>query len=367
MRVLNKLITAVMSTALFASAPIFAEQGNIPHLDHVFLIVMENHSLKEIIGSPNTPFINQLTRSSNLAINYYAIGHPSLTNYLEIVGGSNFGIVNDNNPNWHNASHDSRRNKPIAASGKDAPTPARIAPFYIAMASAPFVGGTIGDQLAAAGNSWKTYQENTPASGDVDGVDYSDGMYSNLSTPGIVNSHYVQSLYTAKHDPFVYFAHIQENSGPVNGLRNVVGFAGMNGLYADLGSGKAPNFSFIVPDLCHDMHGLDNGSPLCNNKATLLQMGDATVKTLVTAIQASRVWQQGNNAIIVLWDENDFSDTPNRVAAIIDTNYGGRKRTSSRPYNHFSLLKTLEAGFGLPCLNHACDRNVHVMDDLFSF
>lgn len=86
----------MMSAALFASAPIFAEPGNIPHLDHVFLIVMENHSLKEIIGNSNTPFINQLTRSSNLAINYYAIGHPSLTNYLELVSGSNFGIVNDN-------------------------------------------------------------------------------------------------------------------------------------------------------------------------------------------------------------------------------------------------------------------------------
>ena len=42
---------------------------------------------------------------------------------------------------------------------------------------------------------------------------------------------------------------------------------------------------------------------------------------------------------------------------------------SNTPYSHFSLLKTLEAGFGLPCLNHACDANVNVnvnvMTDMF--
>ncbi len=367
MRVRNKFVTIIMSAVFFVSVPVLADQGSIPHLDHVFLIVMENHSLNEIIGSPNTPFINQLTRASNLAINYYAAGHPSLTNYLEIVGGSNFGIVNDNYPDWHNVDRDSRRNKPIAGSGEDAPTPARIAPFHIGIAAAPFVGRTIGDQLAAIGHRWKTYEEDMPVSGDIDRVDYSDGIYTNLSAIPIVKSHEVQSLYTAKHNPFVYFAHIQENPGSVDGLRNVAGFAGINGLYADLGSGKVPDFSFIVPNLCHDMHGLDNSSRLCSNKTTLLQMGDATVKMLVSAIQGSKIWRQGNNAIIVLWDENDYSDTPNKVAVIIDTNYGGRKRTSNRLYSHFSLLKTLEAGFGLPCLNHACDKNVHIMDDLFSF
>jgi hypothetical protein len=34
-------------------------------------------------------------------------------------------------------------------------------------------------------------------------------------------------------------------------------------------------------------------------------------------------------------------------------------------YNHFSLLKSIEGGLGLPCLNHACDSSVNVMTDLF--
>jgi hypothetical protein len=148
-------------------------------------------------------------------------------------------------------------------------------------------------------------------------------------------------------------------------LNNIVDFAGINGLYADLSAGKTPNFSFIVPNQCHDMHGIGNGSPLCNSDSTLLQTGDASVKQLVTAIKASKSWEEGKNAIIVMWDENDFSASPNQVVTIVNTNYGVKGVMSNQPYSHFSLLKTLEAGFGLPCLNHACDSNVKLMADMF--
>jgi phosphatidylinositol-3-phosphatase len=69
----------------------------------------------------------------------------------------------------------------------------------------------------------------------------------------------------------------------------------------------------------------------------------------------------------VWWDENDYSLAPNvnQVLVIVDTNYGRHGVQSSTLYNHFSLLKTLEGGFGLPCLNHACDGNVEAMSDLF--
>jgi phosphatidylinositol-3-phosphatase len=69
----------------------------------------------------------------------------------------------------------------------------------------------------------------------------------------------------------------------------------------------------------------------------------------------------------VLWDENDYSVAPNtnQVALIVDTNYGTGSKLSAAPYNHFSLLKSLESAFELPCLNHACDENVQVMTDLF--
>ena len=92
--------------ALAASA--IAQQGGIPsgvpHLDHAFVIMMENHGYSQVIGNPNAPFINWYARNANLATNYFAVAHPSLTNYLETVGGSNFGVLDDNNPRWHNNS-----------------------------------------------------------------------------------------------------------------------------------------------------------------------------------------------------------------------------------------------------------------------
>jgi hypothetical protein len=69
-----------------------------------------------------------------------------------------------------------------------------------------------------------------------------------------------------------------------------------------------------------------------------------------------------------VWDENDFSFVPNlnQVLLIVDTNYGVHGIKSANHYTHFSLLKSLEAGFRLPCLNHACDTSVKVMSELFA-
>ena len=97
-------------------------------------------------------------------------------------------------------------------------------------------------------------------------------------------------------------------------------------------------------------------------------MGDQTVQRIVTAIQASPIWSKGHNAIVVMWDENDYSIAPNinQVMLIVDTNYGTHGQSSNVYYNHYSLLKTLDQAFRLPCLNHACDGGVSAMSDLFA-
>ena len=70
---------------------------------------------------------------------------------------------------------------------------------------------------------------------------------------------------------------------------------------------------------------------------------------------------------MILWDENDYSTiTPNQVVTVVETNYGRKKVRSLKYYDHYSLTKTLDGAFRLPCLNHACDNNVSVMADLFS-
>lgn len=66
--------------------------SNVGQLDHIFLVYMENHSVNDIIGSPNAPYINSLANAYGYAQNYYALTHPSMPNYWPILGGSDFGL-----------------------------------------------------------------------------------------------------------------------------------------------------------------------------------------------------------------------------------------------------------------------------------
>jgi hypothetical protein len=257
--------------------------------------------------------------------------------------------------------------------------------------AASTTGKTIADQLSEKHRAWKSYQESLPPTG-ADRVNFSDGFFTDSTifgggtksgggvlplpqeTQGLIK------LYAAKHNPFVYFRSVQEG-----GLSNVVGFQGPGGLFDDLASGRAADFSLIAPNQCNDQHGRGNAGPGCDfdpgpnppgdgtyndgsarflNPALIYQ-GDLTLRTLVNAIHSSKVWKEGRNAIVVVWDENDYSIVNNQVLTIIETSHGDRGVHSRRFYTHFSLLKTIQAGLGLPCLNHTCDSNVPVMDDLF--
>jgi len=397
-----------------------AHEGNVPrgvpHLDHVFVIMMENHSYGQIINNPNAPFTNKYAKWANTADNYFAIAHPSLTNYLEVVGGSNFNVLSDNNPDWHNsfcvpnlASGTTNIDVPalqhpdicpIAGTGMDAPTPTfdptpneggsalnplvNIDGVQPVIPAVQTVGKTIGDQLVAAGLSWKSYQESLPPSG-ADRVNFADGFFTDSSDiPSAIQGEMqtLIKLYAAKHNPFVYFQSVQEGLDPRNSLKNVVGFSGTHGLFADLASGQVPSLAFIAPNQCNDQHGRGNAGPQCdfdpNDNGTqvglnpaLISLGDQTVQTLVEAIHGSPAWRDGRSAIVVVWDENDYAPKPitNKVLVIVETNHGdGDDRApvhSTQFYTHFSLLKSLESAFGLSCLNHACDASVHVMSDVF--
>src|SRR5262249_47193953 len=155
-------------------------------------------------------------------------------------------------------------------------------------------------------------------------------------------------LYAVKHNAFVYFSSVQEGANWGSNLKNVVSFEGAHGLFADLGSGFVPAFSFIVPDQCHDQHGRGNARAFCNfDPATtgfhysmnhaLIFLGGVTVQRIVEAIHRSPVWKVGRNAIVLTWDENDYSLAPNinQVVLIVDTNYGVHGVKSAQRYNHF--------------------------------
>jgi len=195
----NLKAAAALLAASSLVSPAFANEGavpkGVPRLDHVFLIVMENHGYSQIVGNPNSPFTNEYLKHVNVGANYFAVAHPSSTNYLEIAGGSNFGVLNDNSPAWHDTcspnlatgvtSFDNTTPPnnlpicPIRGTGTEAATPAldfsnetsgppgdvNIDGTLSFPAATNISGKSIGDQLAEFGKSWKSYQESLPASG----------------------------------------------------------------------------------------------------------------------------------------------------------------------------------------------------------
>ena len=429
---MRKLFVASIMMALLAGGVAVAAEGpvptGIPKLDHVFVIMMENHVYGQISSNPQAPFINGEMSSANLATNYFAIAHPSSTNYLEVVGGSNFNNLSDQYPDWHNGSCapnmlsgitnvDSPQTSfpsvvgpvcPIAGSnGTDANVPIQdltnnegtppLTNLNGVIGIPPdtnIIGETIADQLVAKHKTWKSYQEGLPIIG-ADAVNVSDGFYTiggnnlegqpvstnftDLSTTGNpASASDIVYLYAVKHDPFAYFAAVQAGTNSNLSLNQIVPFEGESGLWADLRKDQVPDLAFIAPNQCNDMHGRGNGTAFCAFDAddngtqtglnpTLILEGDLEVQRIVTTIKASKVWSHKKSAIVILWDENDYStSTTNQVVMIVDDNYGPQKVQSTSFYDHYSLTKTLDAAFKLPCLNHACDTGVSVMSDLFT-
>jgi hypothetical protein len=57
----------------------------------------------------------------------------------------------------------------------------------------------------------------------------------------------------------------------------------------------------------------------------LIEQGDVAIERLVKSIKASRVWQEGGNAIGIVGDENDYS-------SIQVNGYPGRFHHGERPF-----------------------------------
>ena len=123
----------------------------------VVVVVEENHSIGQIIGSPQAPFLNRLAAKGTLLTSYFAITHPSLPNYIAMVSGGTQEITSD-----------------CGGCNLDAPN--------------------LADQLEAAGISWKAYMEDLPA------------PCSDAHTAG---------AYAKKHDPFMYFASVRDRPWPL--------------------------------------------------------------------------------------------------------------------------------------------------------
>lgn len=323
------LLTSLLAGPAFAAT--LTNEG-VPSFDHQIVIMMENHGYNEIIGNPDAPYINSLANTYNLATNYFGTTHPSLPNYLDVIAGSNYGNGAPFDPNGFPDVNGGNDNPPAVSIGTiGAPTEAtaNCMPGSPTQNCDPMITGpSIVDQLTAMGLTWKTYQEDLPT----------NVFAANSDTNGVNDK-----LYAVKHNPFMYFANIAYDPEQ---RQNIVS---TTQLTQDLLSGKVPNFSLIAPNQCNDMHG-DTATPspcASYTDAQLIQQGDRYVKGLVSEIQASSFWSQGNNIIYLLWDENDYGLDSNQVPLIAITNNGTTGIQDDTYYNHYSLLRTIEDGFGI--------------------
>jgi phospholipase C len=219
------------------------------------------------------------------------------------------------------------------------------------------------DQLQAKKLTWKGYFEDIPKSG----------------SKAVVAPNFVRALYAVKHNGFMNFKSVQSDR---NLAQKIVG---LPQLTADLQRGTVPNYSHIVPNQCHEMHGLAE----CFDLDTLIKTGDTMVGQLVGQITHSSLWASAqNNAIIITFDEdNNPSEKPTpqgccgfdpksaanfgggHIATIVITNHGPRGVVDATAYNHYSLLRTTEEAFGISeYLNHAGDTasGVKSMTPLFA-
>ncbi|HEY0255618.1 MAG TPA: alkaline phosphatase family protein [Kofleriaceae bacterium] len=167
----------------------------------VFTIALENHSRSQIFGNRHAPFINRLAREGAVAAGYHdPYVHPSEANYLWMVSGQNFGVLDDEDPAVHSLESTTH----------------------------------LADQIELAGLTWRSYQES-------------------MGAPCGLRSH---GRYAAKHDPFVYFNDVNGWDGstfqPSQRCNDhVVDYTVLD---RDLAAGTVAKYVFITPNLDHDMH-----------------------------------------------------------------------------------------------------------------
>src|SRR6185503_12118680 len=67
-------------------------QAAVPNFDHIVMVMFENKEFGSVIGNSLMPYYNGLARENTLLTQFYAVIHPSLPNYIALMGGDTFGI-----------------------------------------------------------------------------------------------------------------------------------------------------------------------------------------------------------------------------------------------------------------------------------
>ena len=255
-----------------------------PDVDTVITIVFENENASSVITQA-APYFSQLAQQYGVATDYTSSTHPSLPNYIMMTSGSTNGITTDNDPT---------ANTPVQ--GHD----------HLAY------------QLDQKGVMWRAYMES-------------------MGSPCSMTS---TALYSAHHDPFLYYSDIQNDQASCN--QHVVDFD--QNFANDLASGIY-KYMWITPNMCDDMHNCP------------VQSSDAWLAKVIPQIQASDAYTKGKAAIFILFDEGSSRATgaTAALATLVISNQLAAQHTISTPFDHRSYLATVEDIFGLGRLPTTAD------------
>lgn len=179
-------------------------------------------------------------------------------------------------------------------------------------------GITLADQLELAGLSWHVAAQNVA-------LPCFNGSASEGGEDG-------SGAYARRHEPAISWTSV---SGNADRCARITDFTHFDPTLGD--------FWLIVPNLCNDMHD-------CS-----IQTGDDFLKAFVPRITDSPEF--ADSLLVLVWDENDESVGGNQVATIAISPLARAGFRSTTTHTHYSLLRTIESAWSLPCLANACSTN----------
>jgi phosphatidylinositol-3-phosphatase len=330
--------------------------ARLPPIRHVFIIVLENQSYASTFGAHSAaPYLaTTLAREGALLKRYYAIGHASLGNYVALVSGQA--------PN-----QETQLDCPdfmqfqLSSPGLDAHGQAHgVGCVY------PLMVRTLPDQLSAAGFTWRAYMEDMGNDPHREAASCAHVALGARETTLLAQ---VGDQYAAKHNPFVYFHSIIDDRADCDA--HVVN---LTRLPQDLKTSAATaNYIFITPNLCSDGH-----DPTCvDGRRGGLAAIDGFLKEWVLLITRSPAFV-ADGMLIITFDESDGTGAEGssaccgelplpgatlkpgfngpgggRIGAVVLSPFVKPGTVSAEPYNHYSLLRTVEELFGLAPLGYA--------------
>jgi hypothetical protein len=352
-------VTLLCVTAAFPARADELRTGTLPPIRHVFLIVLENKSFDAAFGpGSSAPYLAKALRARGaLLTQYYATGHWSLDNYIAMVSGQ----------------------APNSATQHDCPQPTEFQsarPGLDAHGQVlgtgciyPAIVKTLPDQLEQAGFTWKGFMEDLDSNPTRD--DPQTCTAGRIGKNDETERAAVGDQYAAKHDPFVYFHTILDD--PARCAAHIVS---LNELRIDLRRvATTPNYSFITPNLCNDGHDLR----CVDGKTGGLAGINGFLHKWVPVITRSPAFRK-DGLLIVTFDESDgqapdafdaccnerpLASAPDRpgftgpgggrIGAVLLSPYIRPGTVSAVPYNHYSMLRTVEDIFDLGHLGYAAE------------